>query len=219
MRKYRRQEVSVSIKTTGGEMFPYSGKVSWQVENPALASVGEKTVTGLKSGAGITELRISCLGQSKSISMIVNHGTDSFRREDYIAETCEESGSYTLIKTCSCCGQELGRENVIIKPLGHKWTQGEVIVHPTVSTAGEKTMICHHDNTHVKTISIEPIFDDIPQNTWYVNDVQYVYDNDIMTGKGERKFAPNANLHREEFTQMLYKNEGGTGSEHFGQPV
>ena len=57
-------------------------------------------------------------------------------------------------------------------------------------------------------VTVQAIFKDVSDGAWYVPAVQYAYDNDIMTGKGDQTFAPNANLHREEFTQMLYKNEG-----------
>lgn len=55
--------------------------------------------------------------------------------------------------------------------------------------------------------SVINIFPDISETAWYVNAVQYVYDNGIMAGKGET-FQPNSNITREEFTQVLYSIEG-----------
>ena len=51
------------------------------------------------------------------------------------------------------------------------------------------------------------LFSDVPDDAWYVPYIQYVYSNNIMSGKGEN-FAPNDSLKREEFTQMLYSHSG-----------
>ena len=56
--------------------------------------------------------------------------------------------------------------------------------------------------------TVQSIFKDVKEDAWYVPHVQYAYDKDLMTGKKANIFAPNANLLREEFTQIIYKNEG-----------
>jgi len=54
---------------------------------------------------------------------------------------------------------------------------------------------------------VTEVFEDVPANKWYVNAIQFVYDNDIMVGKG-KKFDPNAPITREEFVQVLYSHMG-----------
>ena len=55
--------------------------------------------------------------------------------------------------------------------------------------------------------SVTEIFDDVKAGSWYVNAIQYVYDNGIMSGKG-KSFKPDSPLTREEFVQVLYNNAG-----------
>lgn len=56
--------------------------------------------------------------------------------------------------------------------------------------------------------SVSDIFSDIPATEWYVDAVQYVYDNGIMQGTGDGKFSPNATLTRAELAQILYNKAG-----------
>jgi len=55
---------------------------------------------------------------------------------------------------------------------------------------------------------VQDVFDDVNEGDWFVSFVQYVYDNDLMTGKGTNTFAPNTPIRREEFTQILYNHMG-----------
>ena len=55
------------------------------------------------------------------------------------------------------------------------------------------------------TASVTEIFDDVKAGAWYVNSVQYVYDNGIMVGNGN-KFKPDAPVKREEFVRVLYNH-------------
>ena len=59
------------------------------------------------------------------------------------------------------------------------------------------------------TESVTDIFDDVNPSDWFVNAVQYVYDNGIMSGvNGGKSFDPYGKLTREQFTQVLYAYEG-----------
>ena len=55
--------------------------------------------------------------------------------------------------------------------------------------------------------SVVEVFDDIPEKAWFVKAVQYVYDNNIMGGKGA-SFKPNDPITREEFVRVLYNHAG-----------
>ena len=55
---------------------------------------------------------------------------------------------------------------------------------------------------------VQEVFADVNEGDWFVSAVQYVYDKNLMAGKGADTFAPNAPLRREEFTQILYNHMG-----------
>ena len=47
-------------------------------------------------------------------------------------------------------------------------------------------------------------FKDVVASAWYVDAVQFAYDNGIMSGQGNDKFSPDGNINRAEFAQVLY---------------
>ena len=70
--------------------------------------------------------------------------------------------------------------------------------------------------TEVPTPTQEPedtkwvtdVFTDV-YNDWYTGYVQYVYENNLMTGiKGTTRFEPNANITKAQVAQVLYNMEG-----------
>jgi len=58
-----------------------------------------------------------------------------------------------------------------------------------------------------ESVPVENVFTDISTNVWYYPAVQFVYDNGIMSGKGNGKFDPAGNLTRAEFATTLYSME------------
>lgn len=57
-------------------------------------------------------------------------------------------------------------------------------------------------------ITFEKIFMDVISNEWYEDAIWYAYERGLMTGKGNRIFAPKGNLTRGELAQVLYNKEG-----------
>ncbi len=55
--------------------------------------------------------------------------------------------------------------------------------------------------------NVSEIFTDVKDGAWYTSSVQYVYDNGLMVGKGNR-FGTTDPIKREEFTQILYSMSG-----------
>ena len=53
-------------------------------------------------------------------------------------------------------------------------------------------------------------FDDLAADAWYTEGIEYVYENGIMSGMGNNKFAPSENLTREQLMQVFF-NLGGIG--------
>ena len=51
-------------------------------------------------------------------------------------------------------------------------------------------------------------FDDLVEDAWYTAGIEYVYENGIMTGMDNNKFAPAGNLTREQLMQVFF-NLGG----------
>ena len=59
-----------------------------------------------------------------------------------------------------------------------------------------------------KTSYVTDIFSDV-YSDWYTAYVQYVYDNNLMTGiKGTTRFEPNSNITKAQVAQVLYNKEG-----------
>ncbi len=55
---------------------------------------------------------------------------------------------------------------------------------------------------------IEVKFTDIKEGAWYVQYVQYVFENGLMNGTSENSFEPDSTLTREMFAQILYSQAG-----------
>lgn len=55
---------------------------------------------------------------------------------------------------------------------------------------------------------VELPFTDVSETAWYRENVEYVYKNELMTGKTDTLFAPNDVLLRSEFCTILYRAEG-----------
>ncbi|MBR5430623.1 MAG: S-layer homology domain-containing protein, partial [Firmicutes bacterium] len=84
----------------------------------------------------------------------VQHVAAPAVRENEIAATCEQAGSYDEVVYCSECGIELKRTANTIPALGHKWDEGVETVAPTCTEAGVKTYTCQNDASHTKTEAI-----------------------------------------------------------------
>lgn len=64
------------------------------------------------------------------------------------------------------------------------------------------------DKQTVKNPSKTMPFTDVKKGDWFYDVVQYVYDNDIMTGLNKTTFGPAENLSRAQFVNILYRMEG-----------
>lgn len=59
-----------------------------------------------------------------------------------------------------------------------------------------------------KSALVTEVFEDINEGEWYVDDIQHVYDNGIMSGRDSEHFQPAMNLTRADFALILYRMEG-----------
>lgn len=58
------------------------------------------------------------------------------------------------------------------------------------------------------TTPVEEIFEDMEEDNWFRDAVQYVYDQQIMTGMDETHFGPALGMNRAQFATILYRMEG-----------
>ena len=63
------------------------------------------------------------------------------------------------------------------------------------------------DDTEVPLAGIMP-FDDVKSDDWFHDDVQYVFDNDLMTGTAQNAFSPELTTKRGMIVTILYRLEG-----------
>lgn len=77
---------------------------------------------------------------------------------------------------------------------------------PTVSSANSELTEWYLSDTSEPTDSLS--FTDVKSTDWFYSAVQYVYDNNIMTGTSTTTFAPNDTVERSQVVQMLYNLEG-----------
>ncbi|MCL2588006.1 MAG: S-layer homology domain-containing protein [Oscillospiraceae bacterium] len=54
-------------------------------------------------------------------------------------------------------------------------------------------------------VSFSPIFSDVPAGRWYSNAIVWAAQNDIVQGVGDGRFAPHANVTREQIATMLFR--------------
>lgn len=71
-------------------------------------------------------------------------------------------------------------------------------------------------NLDQTAVSIDFTFDDIKPDAWYAGAVAWAYQSDIVSGVGGNRYAPNANITREQLATILYnyakyKGKGFTG--------
>ena len=86
---------------------------------------------------------------------------------------------------------------------------------PTLTETGIKTYtctVCHATKTEeipkLEHKSVSEIFTDVPASAWYVDFVQYVYDNGLMNGTSDTTFEPDSPLSRAMVAQILYAQAG-----------
>ena len=59
------------------------------------------------------------------------------------------------------------------------------------------------------TTPVSDLFSDVPANAWYIDAVQYAYDNGLMTGTSATTFEPNTSTTRAMIVAILHRLENG----------
>ena len=135
--------------------------------------------------------------------------------------TLNASLPYTLGKDYSvyfCDGNAAKKQNVIYSDkskvtfqaskygrftLYAKWNEGKTDdgTEATPAPTGELT-------TEPQPTAKPMPFTDVNAGDWFYNNVQYVYENGLMSGVSDTEFAPNENVTRGMFVTILYRMDG-----------
>ena len=65
-------------------------------------------------------------------------------------------------------------------------------------------------------VAEEGVFTDV-KSSWYYDAVMYAYENGLMTGTGNGKFSPSANVTRAQMVQILFNMEGMDAEDYKGK--
>ncbi len=124
--------------------------------------------------------------------------------------TCTERG-YTT-HTCSCGDSYV---DTYVDALGHDWDDGVVTTPATATAEGVKTFTCRRcGETRTEAVPVQPgvdtstVFTDVKAKSWFKKAVDFVYNNKLMDGVGNGKFAPNDPMNRAMLVTVLWRMEG-----------
>ena len=82
------------------------------------------------------------------------HTPSEVVRENEVAATCENAGSYDEVIKCTACGDVISRDHKVVPALGHDWGEWSVTKAATETSVGEEFRICKHDPSHKETREI-----------------------------------------------------------------
>lgn len=138
----------------------------------------------------------------------------------------EDTGEYYVIDgfvatvTEGSDGERYCKENGIKYETSHSFTNYVYNNDAQVGKDGTETATCDNGcgttDTRIKkgtalpepTTSVTELFCDVPSSAWYVDYVQFVYDNGLMNGTSETTFEPETTLSRAMVAQILYNRAG-----------
>ena len=97
----------------------------------------------------------------------------------------------------------------------HDFGEWKIAKQPTWAENGEKERVCKKDSKHMEKQVIrklKPVFIDLVEDAWYLNAIQYVYENGLMNGytgaADAGKFGPEDQITRGQIVTILYRREG-----------
>ncbi|MBR5294298.1 MAG: discoidin domain-containing protein, partial [Oscillospiraceae bacterium] len=121
----------------------------------------DKGLEERKCECGETETReIAALGHTEAEAV----------KENEVAPTCTENGSYDLVVYCAECDAEISRETVTVDALGHDFVNGK----------------CQRCDA-----VLESEFEDVAAGAFYFDPVQWAVDKEITAGTTPTTFDPN----------------------------
>ncbi len=113
------------------------------------------------------------------------------------------------LTTVNYCGSESNRANITIDEAGNDPLLNAVWVYNYNSTTPKPTPTPTPNPTpEVEIKDTSKIFEDIPAKKWFKEYVDYSVAYGIFKGKTKTEFAPNDNITRAEFVQVLANLQG-----------
>ncbi len=163
----------ITSGTFSGDISAYLAEDADHVEYHTVLKAPTCTVNGIGKRHTVTD-------GEESVSYYVlpaAHKPGEAVRENEVASTCTEEGSYDSVVYCSVCSEELSRETVIVEAKGHTEPEsGVTTVEATCAADGSKSYTC--------AVCKEDITEVIPatgEHTW--TDSEYIEATCTENGK------------------------------------
>ena len=122
----------ISRETVTTDALGHSFTKYVQTEAPTCEDAG-KEVASCDNGCGETDEReVAALGHTPLNAV----------KENEVAATCEEGGSYDLVVYCDVCGDEISRETITTDALGHSFTKYVQTEAPDCENEGKEVASC-----------------------------------------------------------------------------
>ena len=201
--------------------------VRWISSNEAVAMVDENgTVTAVGAGQAIITARAGKVEATCTVTVVGNSGGDLS-----VSVGASEHG-YILLSPDDCYAVAGDRVTFTVMP-----DNGYKLKSVSVITADGKTVVLNNEGSGVYSFimpegkvtitvtfvkdseaAVDNVFNDVSTNAWYLDNVQYVYDNGLMTGVDATHFAPEASMTRAMFVSVLARYAGDTTPAAPGEP-
>ena len=112
-------------------------------------------------------------------------------RENVVAATCTEAGSYDSVVYCSDCGEEISRTTVTVEALGHDFVDGEC-------TRCDET----------QDVPTQNPFEDVSEDEFYYEAILWAVGEGITNGVTTTHFAPDDLTTRGQIVTFLWRAAG-----------
>ncbi len=181
-----------------------------------LAAAGDATITARVNGV-VKSVKVTVTPAAKKVTgvSLVSDLKKISSAYLMVGQTLDVTAQLSPAGAESYCIWSSSDENVAV--VDDYGTQARITARKvgkakvTVVVAGGKTatvdlvVLDPIDNTKK---AVTDIFTDVVPGQWYVNAVQYVYENDIMAGVSRTKFNPDGYMTRAMVVQTLYNKAG-----------
>lgn len=189
------------------------------------------TETGLTEGSHCSRCEEVLIAQEETAALGHTEVIDAA-----VAPTCGTAGLTEGVH-CSVCNEVITAQETVAATGEHIWDAGVVTTPAQVGVEGERTFTCAVcEATRTEPIpalprrsgggSSRPVtppteitdpevplaealpFDDVKENIWFREAVQFVYANNLMNGAKETKFEPYEDTTRGMIVTILWRLEG-----------
>ena len=176
------------------------------------------------------ETRTCACGETQTRAVdALGHTEGEPVKENEVAPTCKEDGSYDSVVYCSVCGEELSRETIIVPTTGEHNTVIRDAIEATCTeegytgdtwcldcgrriAVGEVIPVLAHDWENGSCVNcgtkLENPFVDVPEDSFYIDPVLWAVEKDITTGVDATHFNPDGKCDRASVVTFLWRAAG-----------